>query len=117
MDALFKFLEGNPLALLAFGTVLAVIVAVRYLGLWQGQNAAPKSSAASAQVAAVIVDPTALTQAAGEVAGLAVAVEQGVVALRSQTAATDRLADKIDGLESGIEKLRDQLVHVAANMK
>jgi hypothetical protein len=50
-------------ALVTFGAVLAVIFGVRYFGLWQGQQHAPASSTASAQVAAVIVDPTALNKA------------------------------------------------------
>lgn len=50
-------------ALITFGAVLAVIFGVRYFGLWQGQQHAPAASAASAQVAAVIVDPTALNKA------------------------------------------------------
>ena len=50
-----------PMALITFGAVLAVIFAVRYLGLLQGQRAAP--AAAAAQVAAVLVDPTALNRA------------------------------------------------------
>lgn len=51
-----------PMALITFGAVLAVIFAVRYLGLLQGQRAAP-AGAAAAQVAAVVVDPTALNRA------------------------------------------------------
>ena len=43
-----------PTALITFGAVLAVIFAVRYLGLWQGQKASPANSPASAQVAAVV---------------------------------------------------------------
>jgi hypothetical protein len=50
-----------PMALITFGAVLAVIFAVRYLGLLQGQRAAP--AGAAAQVAAVVVDPTALNRA------------------------------------------------------
>lgn len=54
-------------ALLAFGAVLAVIFAVRYLGITQGEKADP---ARNAQVAAVIVDPTALNRLSAEASAL-----------------------------------------------
>lgn len=114
MEVLLDAIKDQPLALVAFGVVLAVIFGVRYLGLWQGQHSGPKNSAGSAQVAAVIVDPTALNAAAGEVAGLAVALEQGVVALRGHTAATDRLSEKIDTLQTGVDQLRTELIRAAA---
>lgn len=49
-------------ALLALGVTLGAIVGARWLGILQGQRAAPPSAAA-AQVAAVVVDPTALNKA------------------------------------------------------
>lgn len=52
-----------PLAMVVFGAVLAVIFGVRYLGLWQGKQVAPSATTTTAQVAAVIVDPTALNRA------------------------------------------------------
>ena len=58
-----KLADLPPLAVVIFGATLAVIFAVRYLGLWSGKNATPEKSSASAQVAAVIVDPTALNRA------------------------------------------------------
>ncbi len=57
-------------ALVTFGVVLAIIFAVRYFGLWQGQQHSPAASASSAQVAAVIVDPTALNKATAAVEDL-----------------------------------------------
>ena len=57
-----------PLAIIVFGATLAVIFGVRYMGLMAGEKAPPEKAASSAQVAAVIVDPTALNRltAAGE---------------------------------------------------
>lgn len=52
-----------PLAIVVFGVTLAIIFGVRYMGLLSGRNAAPEHSPAAAQVAAVIVDPTALNKA------------------------------------------------------
>ena len=54
--------ELPPLAIIVFGATLAVIFGVRYMGLLSGAKAPPEKSAASAQVAAVIVDPTALNR-------------------------------------------------------
>lgn len=117
VEKLLDLIAGQPLALVALGVALAVILSVRYLGLWQGQNASPAASAGSAQVAAVIVDPTALNAAAGEVSGLAVTITEAMAVVRAHTAAIDRQSDKIDQLADGVDKLRDQLVYVAANMK
>ncbi|MDR6703003.1 hypothetical protein [Agrobacterium tumefaciens] len=58
-----KLAELPPLALAVFGATLAVIFAVRYLGLSAGANARPEKSQTAAQIAAVIVDPTALNNA------------------------------------------------------
>ncbi|THV10590.1 hypothetical protein [Rhizobium rhizophilum] len=52
-----------PMALISFGAVLAVIFAVRTLGLWQGQSSSPTNSPATAQVVAVVFDPIALNRA------------------------------------------------------
>jgi hypothetical protein len=51
-----------PTALVAFGLGLALIFGVRYLGLISGEKSTPVNNAAAAQVAAVIVDPTALNK-------------------------------------------------------
>lgn len=58
-----KLADLPPLALVVFGATLAVIFAVRYFGLSSGSNARIDKSPAAAQVAAVIVDPTALNNA------------------------------------------------------
>lgn len=60
--------ELPPLAMVVFAATLALIVAVRYLGLFAGARATPASGASAAPVAAVIVDPSALNRltAAGE---------------------------------------------------
>lgn len=68
-----------PLAMVVFGGVLAVIFGVRYLGLWQGRQSSPAATSAAAQVAAVIVDPTALNRATD--------------AVNAHTEATKRLTD------------------------
>lgn len=58
-----KLVELPSTALIALGVTLAIIIAVRYLGITAGANASPANSQGAAQVAAVIVDPTALNNA------------------------------------------------------
>lgn len=116
MEKLLETLASQPLALVVFAVVVALIFGVRYLGLWQGQNASPAASAATAQVAAVIVDPTALNHAAGSVDGLTVALTAATVSLRAHTVAVDRLSDKTDQLDGGIDRLRDELLRISAKM-
>jgi hypothetical protein len=118
MAELSELVQSLPLpALLVFAFVLALIVGVRYLGLLQGLKASPSASESTAQVAAVIVDPTALTAAAAEVAGLAVAITEANVTGRAHTAATDRLGEKIDQLTAGIDDLRTEVIRSAAKLK
>lgn len=118
MAELLELIKALPVpALMMLGAVLALIIGVRYLGLWQGQNAGPSASTGAAQVAAVIVDPTALNAAAGEVAGLAVVITRGMATVRAHTSAVDRQSDRIDQLADGVDKLRDQLIYIAAKMK
>ena len=118
MAELVELLQSLPLpALIVFAAVLGLIFGVRYLGLLQGLHAPSSSSENKAQVAAVIVDPTALTAAAAEVAGLAVAVHEANVTGRAHTAATDRLADRIDELSGRVDRLTDKVVDAAAKLK
>jgi hypothetical protein len=60
--------ELPPLALAVFGATLAIIFGVRHLGLLSGEKTPVEKSSTQAQVAAVIVDPTALNRltASGE---------------------------------------------------
>lgn len=103
MESLLEALKDQPLAVITFGAVLALIFAVRYLGLWQGIKAGPAASASTAQVAAVIVDPTALNAAAAEVAGLAIAVQQLCSAVKEAASRSNQIADELDAVR---EELR-----------
>lgn len=100
-----------PWAVIAFGISLAVIFGLAWLGERRGKNASPANAQSSAQVAAVIVDPTALTAAAGEVAGLAVAVTDATLALRAHTGVTDRLADEV---KEGTREMRELRIELRA---
>jgi hypothetical protein len=117
MDALFEFLATQPLALVVFGTVLALIVGVRYLGLWQGLNSTPDAKAGEARVAAVIVDPTALLAATASVEALVLTLKEAMAVHRSHTAAIDRQSDKIENLTNGVDDLRTEVIRSAAKLK
>ena len=103
-----------PWAAVAFAISLAIIVGMAWLGEKRGK--ASGSPQHSAQVAAVIVDPTALQAAAAEVSGLAVTLTEATVAVRAHTAAVDRQADKVDELSDGLNAVRDQLIRIEAKM-
>lgn len=90
-------------ALITFGAVLAVIFAVRYFGLWQGQKTSPAASPASAQVAAVIVDPTALNKATAAVEAHTVVMHRLIDVEERRTRATETMAIEIDRIR---EELR-----------
>lgn len=112
MEALFDLMKDQPLAIITFGVVLALIVGVRYLGLWQGQNAPPSTAAGSAQVAAVIVDPSALNRltAAGEALNITL-TERNMIAKRAaevhadDVKVTSELRDEMDRIR---EEMRIQ---------
>lgn len=63
--------ELPPLALIAFGVTVAIIFVVRYAGISAGANSSTQKSSTTAEVAAVIVDPTALNNATAAVKELA----------------------------------------------
>ena len=62
-------------ALIVFGATLALIFAVRYFGVFAGQRSVPLNNPSAAQVAAVIVDPTALNRASDHVKELSETIE------------------------------------------
>lgn len=65
-----KLAELPPPAMVIFAITLAIIFAVRHFGISAGVNASPAKSQTAAQVAAVIVDPTALNNASKAVEAL-----------------------------------------------
>jgi tRNA(Phe) wybutosine-synthesizing methylase Tyw3 len=110
MAELFELIPSLPMpALLVFAAVLAAAVGVRYLGVWQGFKATAASSEVKAQVAAVIVDSTALLAATAALEAHNVEQREANMLARRQVEATDDLVKTLGAL-------RDQLVHVAAKM-
>ena len=98
-------------ALVALGVTLAVILGIRYLGLWQGQQTSPASSPASAQVAAVIVDPTALNRATA-------ALEAHTVASLKLVKVGEDIGESIDHLKVEADRLREEMrIHREINRR
>jgi hypothetical protein len=104
-----KLADLPPIALVTLGATLAVIIAVRYAGLVVGERATSAKSPAAAQVAAVIVDPTALVNATA-------AVERLTHELEAQRALSkdsvhmlcrrvETLGDEVESLTGSLDKL------------
>lgn len=90
-------LDKLPLpALFAFGCVVGLIFSVRYLGLFQGQSASPEKAVSSAQVAAVIVDSSALNRATAAVEALNMTLSEMNILGRETTKAHHALRDELD---------------------
>lgn len=97
--------ELPPLALAFFGATLAVIFGVRYFGLMSGERAPPDKAASTAQVAAVIVDPTALNKATAAVEALNMTLMEAVVVAKEKIRVDNLMATELDRIR---EELRIQ---------
>jgi len=94
-------------ALITFGATLAIIFGVRYLGLWQGAKAAPAASQAAAQVAAVIVDPTALNNATKALEAHTV---EAVRMRKSFERGAEKICDALDRLSDQVDELQKEMI-------
>ncbi|UHS60630.1 hypothetical protein HRR99_03390 [Agrobacterium vaccinii] len=94
-----------PLAIIALGVTLAIIFGVRYLGLASGENASPSKSQAAAQVAAVIVDPTALNNATKALESHTEVMGDMIDAMKESGQSIARMAIEMDRIR---EELRIQ---------
>lgn len=91
--------------IVAFGASVAIIFLVTRMGLLQGREAAPNHSAASAQVAAVIVDPTALNRLTDQVAALNATFEEALKIFKEKIRVDSLMASELDRIR---EELRIQ---------
>lgn len=94
-------------ALITFGATLAIIFAVRYLGLWQGGKAAPAASQAAAQVAAVIVDPTALNAATKALEAHTEAVAEMTETMKDSSRSFSTMAIEMDRIREEMRIARE----------
>lgn len=94
-----------PFAWAVFAFTLAIIFGVRHLGLLQGEKAAPPASPAAAQVAAVIVDPTALNNATRALEAHTEAVHEMTETMKDSGRSFSNMAIEMDRIR---EELRIQ---------
>ncbi|MBP2462066.1 MULTISPECIES: hypothetical protein [unclassified Rhizobium] len=97
--------ELPPLAIVVFGATLAVIFGVRYLGLLSGTNKPPEKSPAAAQVAAVIVDPSALNRHTASTEALNMTFVELLAVLKENGRIANLMAIELDRIR---EELRIQ---------
>lgn len=95
-----------PLAIIAFGISLGILYFVTKGGFSSGQRSSPTAEASTAQVAAVIVDPTALNRATAALEAQTMeningrkTFERG---LESLCRSVERLCDEVDDLKKEI---------------
>ncbi|WP_439618293.1 hypothetical protein [Shinella sp.] len=103
MEELIKSLP--PMALLGVGIAVGVGLLVRYLGLAQGQAVSPAATSSAAQVAAVIVDPSALNRLSDQVGKLVDAVTALVEVGEELTKTESHMAIELDRIR---EEMRIQ---------
>lgn len=98
-----SLLNGLPLpAAIACGVTIGIVFIVRYLGMSAGERAGPTHNPGAAQVAAVIVDPTALNRLSDVAARLNVTLEEMV------DVAKDKI--RVDGImASELDRIREEL--------
>lgn len=97
-----KLTDLPPLALAVFGATLAVIFGIRYIGLWQGERSAPTVNPAAAQVAAVIVDPTALNAATA-------ALDRHTQAVRDMTDVAETATKHLGHMAQELDRIREEM--------
>ena len=102
---------GNlpPAALIPFGAVLAVIFAVRFLGLWQGEHRPLAKSQSATTVAAVIVDTTALNRVSDEAAKLSSTLDRLTDTMDRLTEIGERMARSEEHMSIELDRLREEM--------
>lgn len=92
-------------ALLALGATLGAVIGVRWLGIAQGAKSAQQPAGPSAQVAAVVVDPSALNKATTALEAHTSALLKGIDTLRETNRHIETLSIEADRIR---EELRIQ---------
>ena len=108
MEELVDRLIQQPIVLVAFGLGLAMIVGIRYLGLKAGERSQSREGQA-AQVAAVIVDPTAMVSAKVAVIALTKTLSEGQSLEKDHVHMTCR---RIENLTSAVESLTSAMTEI-----
>ncbi|KQT03227.1 MULTISPECIES: hypothetical protein [unclassified Rhizobium] len=98
---------GNlpPLAIIAFGISLGILYFVTKGGFSSGQKTTPANDVSTAQVAAVIVDPSALNRGTAAIEALNVTLMETNAIGREHAKSNGALAEELDRVR---EELRIQ---------
>jgi hypothetical protein len=106
MEELVKFVSALPVpAAIAFSAVSALVIWVARLGILEGRKIDPAKDAPAAQVAAVIVDPTALNRLSDQVGALNSVLEEMQATAKEKIRVDNLLATELDRIR---EELRIQ---------
>jgi hypothetical protein len=99
-----------PLAIIAFGISLGILYFVTKGGFSSGQRSTPSGETSTAQVAAVIVDPTALKLATAAIEAQTFEMTNGRKSLERAAEALcrsiDRLCEEVDDLKKEMIRKR-----------
>lgn len=103
MDDLIKFVTALPApAAVAFASVSAVVIWIARLGILEGRKIDPAKGVPAAQVAAVIVDPTALN-------ALTTAVGKQTAVNEDMLEVGRALARTLDHMAIELDRIREEL--------
>jgi hypothetical protein len=106
MEEVIKFVSALPLpAAIAFSAVSAIVIWVARLGILEGRKIDPAKGVPAAQVAAVIVDPTALNRMTDQVAALTATLDQILDAAKEKIRVDNLMATELDRIR---EEMRIQ---------
>jgi hypothetical protein len=100
MDELIKSLPAE--ALVGLGAVVGLGLLARFFGLSQGMKGSPEHSASSAQVAAVIVDSTALNRGTAAIEAL------NITLMESNSVGRERIKSDL-ALASELDDIREEM--------
>jgi hypothetical protein len=104
MEELVKFVSALPLpASIAFAAVSALVIWVARLGILEGRKLPPAHDAPAAQVAAVIVDPTALNAATS-------ALNKHTAVIETQVAVQRDICVAIRGVGDQLEEIAKEML-------
>ena len=96
-----------PLAVIAFGASLAIIFFVTRSGFTSGKNSPPVSNSSAAQVAAVIVDPSALNRAT---AALEAQTMEAINMRKSFERGVDMFCRSMETMSHEIDDLKKEMI-------
>jgi hypothetical protein len=106
MEDLIKFVGALPLpASVAFAAVSALVIWIARLGILEGRRADPARGVPAAQVAAVIVDPTALNRLSEQAAALNATLKELCEVAREKARVDTLMATELDRIR---EEMRIQ---------